>query len=40
MSNTAGSISFKMIKTLEVEEEKLSAKASLEEERFRKSFQF
>ena len=40
MTNTAGSISFKMIKTLEIEEEKLSAKASLEEERFRKSFQF
>ena len=39
-SNTAGSISFKMLKTLEKEEEKLSAKASLEEERFRKSFQF
>jgi|GEM_PF-724580 ribosomal protein S18 acetylase RimI-like enzyme len=40
MTNTAGSISFKMIKTLEKEEEELSATASLEEERFRKSFQF
>ncbi len=40
MSNVAGSVSFKMLKTLEKQEEVLSAKASLEEERFRKSFQF
>jgi len=40
MTNVAGSISFKMLKTLEKQEEVLSAKASLEEERFRKSFQY
>ena len=39
MTNTANTISFKMIKSLEKQEEVLSAKASLEEERFRKSFQ-
>ena len=40
MTNTADTISFKMMKTLEKQEEVLSAKLSLEEERFRKSFQF
>ena len=39
-TNIAGSISFKMLKTLKKEEKEVSAKARLEEERFRKSFQF
>jgi len=39
-TNSAGSLSFKMLKTLEKQEEVLSANVCLEEERFRKSFQF
>ena len=39
-TNIAGTISYKMIHTLEDQAEEASSKASLEEERFRKSFSF
>ncbi len=39
-TNTAGSISFKMINTLVEQAEEASANAKLEEERFRKSYSF
>jgi len=39
-TNVAGSISFKMINTLEEQADEASSQASLEEERFRKSFSF